>query len=86
MLARFKRFDGHPAVLFQIRIDMNRVDIRVFQHFMIIRVAFLNAQLVPKLIKFLLVAAADGHAIRLVVFLVNGDKLRPETQAHYANS
>ena len=81
VLAGLQRLDAHPAVVRDGRVDVHGVHVRVFEQLFEVLVAHADAEGIAHGIELLLVALADGVAVRQRVTLPDGDEFRPETEA-----
>ena len=60
---------------------MHRVDVRVLQHLLEVRVADIHAKGIADVFQLLRITLADGIADRLRMTLPDRDELRPESEA-----
>ena len=61
---------------------MDGVDLGIFQEFVVVDVALLDAEPFGDPLQFVLVTAADGDEVEVGVRLVDGDELGAEAQSH----
>ena len=73
--------DGLATVVGDGRVDVDRVDFRVCEHFLVGRVALGDAVAIADLLQLGGVALADGGDLRVRVGEVNRDELRAEAEA-----
>jgi hypothetical protein len=81
VLAGAQGLDGLRCVIGDRRVDVYGIDLRIFQQFVVIRVAFRDAELVGHGVHLRLVAPTHRDEVGVGMRLVDGNKLCPETEA-----
>ncbi len=77
-LPAFEGFQRHPGVVGDRAVDVDEIDVLVGEHFLVIGVAFVDAELVADLVQLGFVPPADGDHVRIRMALIDRNKLRPE--------
>ena len=83
VLTSIERFERHPCVIGDRAIDMNKIDVRVSQNIVVIRVPLFDLKLVTNLVHFGFVATTNGRHVRVGVGLVNWDELCTKSQSNH---
>ena len=85
MFARFQRCNRLPGVIGNRRVDVDRIDIRIFEQLLVIGVASFHSEGVANGIQLLFRPLADGVHVRIWVTLINGNELGSEPEANYGD-
>ncbi len=78
MFARAQSGYAHPGVLVDGCVDMHRVDLGIFQQFIVVGIAFLNTEGITDRVEFVFAALADRGHVRVGVALVDRNEFRAE--------
>ncbi len=82
VLAGLQRGDGLPAVIGNGRVDVDRIDVWIFEQILEFRVAFPHAEVIADLIQLLLGALADRVHVGIGMPLIERDEFRAEAKSH----
>ena len=67
------------------RINVNGVNLRIFQQFVIIIISFFNLERIAQFIQILLISLTNGIHISVRVSLINGNKFRSKAKTYNRN-
>ena len=81
VFAGLEGFDGHPGVVGDRAIDVDGVDVGVFEQVAVVGVAGLDIEAVADFVEAFLVAPADGRDVGAWVVLIDGDEFGSEAEA-----
>ena len=81
MLAGLQGLDGHPGVVGDGAIDVDRVDLGIFQEFAVIGVPLGDPVFLADLVQAFLIAPANRRDLGPLVTLVDRDELGSKPQA-----
>ena len=85
VFARFQASHAHPAVVGNRGVDVDGIEVRVFEQLAVIGVAFLDAERIADRIELRPVTLADRVQVGLGMPLVEGDEFSSETQTDNRN-